>query len=135
MIAKKEILNAAFPDGPIRNIIARITDKWSLLVLYFLEQKEVLRFNDLWRQIPDISQKMLTSTLRHLEEDGLISRELFAEVPPRVEYRLTERGKSLIPHLDALIAWGIKHFGEIITDRDKKQITNNLTNKKERNEL
>ena len=101
---KKEILNAAFPDCPIRNIIARITDKWSLLVLYFLEQKEVLRFNDLWRQIPDISQKMLTSTLRHLEEDGIISRELFAEVPPKVEYRLTERGKSLLPHMDALIA-------------------------------
>ena len=101
---KKEILNAAFPDCPIRNIIARITDKWSLFVLYFLEQKEVLRFNDLWRQIPDISQKMLTSTLRHLEEDGIISRELFAEVPPKVEYRLTERGKSLLPHMDALIA-------------------------------
>ena len=115
---KKEILNAAFPDCPIRNIIARITDKWSLLVLYFLEQKEVLRFNDLWRQIPDISQKMLTSTLRHLEEDGIISRELFAEVPPRVEYRLTERGKSLLPHMDALIAWGIEHFGEIVKDRE-----------------
>ena len=116
---KKEILNAAFPDCPIRNIIARITDKWSLLVLYFLEQKEVLRFNDLWRQIPDISQKMLTSTLRHLEEDGIVSRELFAEVPPRVEYRLTERGKSLLPHMDALIAWGIQHFGEIVMDREK----------------
>ena len=117
-MGKKEILNAAFPDCPIRNIIARITDKWSLLVLYFLEQKEVLRFNDLWRQIPDISQKMLTSTLRHLEEDGIVSRELFAEVPPRVEYRLTERGKSLLPHMDALIAWGIEHFGEIVKDRE-----------------
>ena len=116
---KKEILNAAFPDCPIRNIIARITDKWSLLVLYFLEQKEVLRFNDLWRQIPDISQKMLTSTLRHLEEDGIISRELFAEVPPRVEYRLTKRGKSLLPLMDALFAWGIEHFGEIVKDREK----------------
>ena len=121
---KKEIINATFPDCPIRNIIARITDKWSLLVLYFLEQKEVLRFNDLWRQIPDISQKMLTSTLRHLEEDGIISRELFAEVPPKVEYRLTERGKSLLPHMDALIAWGIEHFGEIVKDRE-----NNTNNK------
>lgn len=116
---KKEILNATFPDCPIRNIISHITDKWSLLVLYTLEQKEVLRFNDLWRQIPDISQKMLTSTLRHLENDGIISRELFSEVPPRVEYRLTERGKSLMPHLDALLGWGINHFGEIINDRKK----------------
>lgn len=117
---KKEILNATFPDCPIRNIISHITDKWSLLVLYTLEQKEVLRFNDLWRQIPDISQKMLTSTLRHLENDGIISRELFSEVPPRVEYRLTERGKSLMPHLDALLGWGINHFGEIIDDRKKR---------------
>lgn len=120
---KKEILNASFPDCPIRNIISHITDKWSLLVLYTLEQQEVLRFNDLWRQIPDISQKMLTSTLRHLEEDGIISRELFAEVPPRVEYRLTERGKSLLPHMDALIAWGIEHFGEIVKDR-KEHLNN-----------
>ncbi|MBO4613674.1 MAG: helix-turn-helix transcriptional regulator [Bacteroidales bacterium] len=118
---KKEIFNATTPDCPIRNIIAHITDKWSLLVLYTLEQNNVLRFNDLWRQIPDISQKMLTSTLRHLEEDGIISRELFAEVPPRVEYRLTKRGMSLLPHLDALIAWGIEHFDEIVKDRNKKK--------------
>ena len=66
MNSKKEIQSATFPDCPIRNVISHITDKWSLLVLYTLEQKEVLRFKDLWRQIPDISQKMLTSTLRHL---------------------------------------------------------------------
>ena len=116
---KKEILNATFPDCPIRNVLSRLTDKWSLLVLYTLEQQEVLRFNDLWRQIPDISQKMLTSTLRHLESDGIISRETFAEVPPKVEYRLTERGLSLMPHLDALIGWGIEHFNDIVNDRRK----------------
>ena len=114
---RKEIRNATFPDCPIRNVISHITDKWSLLVLYTLEQKEVLRFKDLWRQIPDISQKMLTSTLRHLEDDGIIIREVFTEVPPRVEYRLSERGKSLMPHLDALISWGIEHFEEVINDR------------------
>ena len=117
MSNKKEIQNATFPDCPIRNVISHITDKWSLLVLYTLEQKEVLRFKDLWRQIPDISQKMLTSTLRHLEDDGIISREVFMEVPPRVEYRLSERGKSLMPHLDSLLNWGIEHFSDIITDR------------------
>ena len=116
---KKEIQNATFPDCPIRNVLSRLTDKWSLLVLYTLEQHEVLRFNDLWRQIPDISQKMLTQTLRHLEDDGIVSREVFMEVPPRVEYRLTERGKSLMPLLDALISWGIEHFSDIITDRKK----------------
>lgn len=114
---KKEIQNATFPDCPIRNVISHITDKWSLLVLYTLEQKEVLRFKDLWRQIPDISQKMLTSTLRHLEDDGIISREVFMEVPPRVEYHLSERGMSLMPHLDALLTWGLEHFSDIITDR------------------
>ena len=122
---KKEIQNATFPDCPVRNVISRITDKWSLLVLYTLEQKEVLRFKDLWRMIPDISQKMLTSTLRHLEDDGIISREVFTEVPPRVEYRLSERGKSLMPHLDALISWGIEHQESIINDRIKHIKSNN----------
>lgn len=117
MTSKKDIQNTTFPDCPIRNVISHITDKWSLLVLYTLEQNNVLRFNDLWRQIPDISQKMLTSTLRHLEDDGIIIREVFMEVPPRVEYRLSERGKSLMPHLDALLSWGLEHFKDIITDR------------------
>ena len=117
MASKKDIQNTTFPDCPMRNVISHITDKWSLLVLYTLEQNNVLRFNDLWRQIPDISQKMLTSTLRHLEDDGIIIREVFMEVPPRVEYRLSERGKSLMPHLDALLSWGLEHFKDIITDR------------------
>lgn len=114
---KKKILDATFPTCPIRNVISHITDKWSLLVLYTLEQKSVLRFSDLWRQIPDISQKMLTSTLRNLENDGIIVREVFMEVPPRVEYSLSERGKSLMPHLDALISWGLEHFDDIVNDR------------------
>ena len=117
MANKKEIQSATFPDCPVRNVISRITDKWSLLVLYTLEHQEVMRFNDLWRQIPDISQKMLTTTLRHLEDDGIVSREVFVEVPPRVEYCLSERGKSLMPHLDALISWALEHFSDILADR------------------
>lgn len=117
MSNKKEIQSATFPDCPVRNVISRITDKWSLLVLYTLEHQEVMRFNDLWRQIPDISQKMLTTTLRHLEDDGIVSREVFVEVPPRVEYCLSERGKSLMPHLDALISWALEHFSDILADR------------------
>ena len=122
---KKEIQSATFPDCPIRNVISHITDKWSLLVLYTLEQKEVLRFKDLWREIPDISQKMLTSTLRKLEDDGIVSHEVFTEVPPRVEYRLCERGQSLMPHLDALISWGLEHQNSILKDRTKHSTSNN----------
>ena len=124
MANKKEIQSATFPDCPVRNVISRITDKWSLLVLYTLEHQEVMRFNDLWRQIPDISQKMLTTTLRHLEDDGIVSREVFVEVPPRVEYRLAERGKSLMPLLDSLLIWGIEHFSDIITDRKNHSRSN-----------
>lgn len=115
---RNEIINATFPDCPVRNVISHITDKWSLLVLYTLEQNKVLRFNELWRKIPDISQKMLTAVLRNLERDGIVSREIFMEVPPRVEYRLTGRGESLMPHLDALLAWGMEHFDDIIEDRE-----------------
>ena len=122
---KKEIHSATVPDCPIRNVISHITDKWSLLVLYTLEQQEVLRFKDLWREIPDISQKMLTSTLRKLEDDGIVSREVFTEVPPRVEYRLSERGQSLMPHLDALISWGLEHQNSILKDRTKHSTSNN----------
>jgi len=122
---KKEIHSATVPDCPIRNVISHITDKWSLLVLYTLEQKEVLRFKELWREIPDISQKMLTSTLRKLEDDGIVSREVFTEVPPRVEYRLSERGQSLMPHLDALISWGLEHQNSILKDRTKHSKSNN----------
>ena len=124
MSNKKEIQSATFPDCPVRNVISRITDKWSLLVLYTLEHQEVMRFNDLWRQIPDISQKMLTTTLRHLEDDGIVSREVFVEVPPRVEYRLAERGRSLMPLLDSLLTWGIEHFSDIITDRKNHSKSN-----------
>jgi len=122
---KNEIQSATVPDCPIRNVISHITDKWSLLVLYTLEKNEVLRFKDLWRQIPDISQKMLTSTLRHLENDGIVVREVFSEVPPRVEYRLSERGQSLMPHLDALISWGLEHQNSILKDRTKHSKSNN----------
>ena len=102
---------------PIRQILARIADKWSVLVLILLQHNEVYRFKELQRAIPDISQKMLTSTLRTLEEDGLVNRTVYAEVPPRVEYRLTERANTLMPHLDALIGWGKENMEAIMHDR------------------
>lgn len=111
--------NAVFPDCPIRKILARISDKWSLLVIYTLDKSEKgpVRFKELQRQIPDISQKMLTVTLRTLEEDGYVMRTIFPEVPPRVEYVLTERGKSLLPHINALISWALENMEAIISDR------------------
>jgi DNA-binding HxlR family transcriptional regulator len=110
-----------FPDCPIRNILARLCDKWSLLVIYTLNKagKEVMRFKELQREIPDISQKMLTVTLRTLEEDGYITRTVYPEVPPRVEYALTPRTHSLLPHINALISWALENKDTIIEDRKR----------------
>lgn len=113
------IESALFPDCPIRNILARIGDKWSLLVIYTLDksENESVRFKELQRKIPDISQKMLTVTLRTLEEDGYVTRTVYPEVPPRVEYTLTDRAKSLLPHVDSLIGWALENAGAIMKDR------------------
>ena len=118
----KEIRDALFPDCPIRNVLARVGDKWSLLVLYNLQHREPVRFKELQRQIPDISQKSLTQTLRTLEEDGFVSREVFPEVPPRVEYSLTPRALSFLPLVENMINWAKENMEEIIKDR-----TNNIT--------
>lgn len=118
----KEIRDALFPDCPIRNVLARVGDKWSLLVLYNLQHREPVRFKELQRQIPDISQKSLTQTLRTLEEDGFVSREVFPEVPPRVEYSLTARAHSFLPLVENMINWAKENMDEIIKDR-----TNNIT--------
>ena len=113
----KEIRDALFPDCPIRNVLARVGDKWSLLVLYNLQHREPVRFKELQRQIPDISQKSLTQTLRTLEEDGFVSREVFPEVPPRVEYSLTSRALSFLPLVENMINWAKENMEEIIKDR------------------
>ena len=92
------------PTGncPIRDILCRLGDKWSMLVLITLNVNGTMRFSDIQKTISDISQRMLTVTLRTLEADGLVSRTVYAEVPPRVEYQLTETGKTLIPLSRAL---------------------------------
>lgn len=106
---------------PIRNIVARFGDKWSLLVLYNLHTSGRMRFSELHRRMTDISQKMLTSTLRRLEQDGLLSRTVYPQVPPRVEYTLTPRGESLMPHLTSLIGWALENFDAIVSDRNSAQ--------------
>ncbi len=110
-----EILNC-----PIRGVLDRFGDKWSILVLLILGEKQRLRFREINREIgPDISQKMLTVTLRTLEADGLLSREVFPEVPPRVEYEITALGKTLIPHIRSLADWADENMGSIRASREK----------------
>ena len=116
-MVRTEIQNELYPDCPIRNILARISDKWSILVLFTLNQSALMRFNALQKNIPDISQKMLTVTLRTLEEDGFVKRQVYAEVPPRVEYSLTDRAISLLPHINSLIVWAKESMDAILTDR------------------
>lgn len=108
---------------PIRNVLARVGDKWSLLILHALwERREALRFKELQRAIPDISQRVLSATLRRLHEDGLVCRDAFAEVPPRVEYTLTRRGESFYEACRPMLRWAFDHMAEILRDR---QVTDN----------
>ena len=111
-------IKAEYLACPIRQVVSRFGDKWSMLVLYMLHASEtgVLRFNEIRRLMTDCSQKMLSQTLKNLEQSHLVHREVYPEVPPRVEYSLTETGKSLMPTLSALIAWGKEHFNEVVTD-------------------
>lgn len=105
---------------PTRHILDRIGDKWTVLIVGALGE-ESLRFSELRRRIEGISQKMLTQTLRALEEDGLVVRTVYAEVPARVEYRLTEAGHSLRAPLQALEEWSITHLADVLHARTHYQ--------------
>ena len=101
-------IKAQYLACPIRHVVSRFGDKWSMLVLYMLYKSEtgVLRFNEIRKLMSDCSQKMLSQTLKNLEQSHLVHREVYPEVPPRVEYSLTDTGRSLMPVLTDLIAWG-----------------------------
>jgi len=107
------------PACPIREVLDRFGDKWSILIIIILGAEAKMRFNELHKTIGDVSQKMLTTTLRTLEADGLISRKVFPEIPPRVEYELTEMGKSLVPHITSLSAWADEHMPAIKKSRQR----------------
>ena len=111
-------IKAEYLACPIRQVVSRFGDKWSMLVLYMLHTSEtgVLRFNEIRSLMTDCSQKMLSQTLKNLEQSHLVHREVYPEVPPRVEYSLTETGRSLMPAIIALIDWGKEHFDEVVTD-------------------
>jgi DNA-binding HxlR family transcriptional regulator len=98
---------------PTRAILDRIADKWTTLIIGILAQSKSRRFNELKRMIGGISQKMLTQTLRDLERDGLVRRTMFAEIPPRVEYELTDLGKTLCGPIAALTQWAHDHIDEV----------------------
>jgi len=97
---------------PIRDVLDRIGDRWSVLVLKELEGG-TRRFSVLRRAIPDISQRMLAQTVRHLEADGLVSRTVYPTIPPRVDYALTELGRSFLVPLEGLVAWAEAHHATI----------------------
>lgn len=101
MLTKEEL-----PECPVATTVQLIGNKWKLLILRNLMYKGTQRFGDFLKTIPAISKKVLTDDLRALESDGLVDREVFAEVPPRVEYSLTSLGKTLKPVLDAMYEWG-----------------------------
>lgn len=101
-------------DWPIDATLDVIGGKWKPLIIYALND-ETLRFSQLLDRLqPRITQRMLTKQLRQLEEDGLVARKVYAQVPPKVEYSLTETGKSLMPILDQLCEWGYEHMGDRI---------------------
>lgn len=118
MLKPSDIQDVMFPNCPIRNVLARIGDKWSLIVMHSLSTRNrPLRFSELRKDIPDISQKVLTTTLRTLEEDRFVTRTVYAEVPPRVEYRLTERGTSFMDACTPMLQWAIENMVPILKDR------------------
>ncbi|WP_238151697.1 winged helix-turn-helix transcriptional regulator [Kribbella sindirgiensis] len=96
----------------VRQMLDRIGDKWSMLVIAVLEAGP-LRYTDLQREVPGISQRMLTVTVRQLQQDGLVTRTAYAEVPPRVEYALTPTGRSLHHVVTSLITWVADHHSQI----------------------
>ena len=116
-------------DCDFRDMLSRVGDKWSLLVIFILESRSTrrARFSDLKRSIPGISQRMLTATVRNLERDGMLTRHVYAEVPPRVEYELTALGKGLTEPVRGLVSWLQSHWSVIRSARDRfdarKQVT------------
>ncbi|CBG73274.1 helix-turn-helix transcriptional regulator [Streptomyces sp. LBUM 1478] len=127
--------NAAAPDGSalpaactavpvehadfIRQVLERIGDKWTLMVIGSLQGGGVMRYKELQSYIPGISQRMLSRTLAQLHHDGLVSRTAYAEVPPRVEYALTPLGASLNDIVVSMIGWAADHHDEIRRNRER----------------
>jgi len=108
-----------FPGCPVESTLSFLDGKWKGVILYHLLEGGTLRFNELRRRIPAVTQRMLTKQLRELEEAGLLQRTVFPVVPPRVDYKLTTLGMSLEPVVNALRAWGKEH---VICENGRKYV-------------
>ena len=115
---KKDVRNSIIEMCPIRNVVARFGNKWALLVVLVLSENGNVRFNALSRMIPDISPRVLSGTLKTLEADGLVRRKVHPEVPPKVEYSLTETGLSLVPIIVQLTEWAQNNMKTIMANRE-----------------
>ena len=107
---------------PIETCLELLSGKWKPRILWHIHQNEVLRFGALRKKLPGITAKMLTQQLRELENDGLIHREVYPVVPPKVEYSYSEFGQSLRPVLDRIAAWGVEHNGMIVSLLDEQSL-------------
>jgi DNA-binding HxlR family transcriptional regulator len=107
-----------------REILARVGDKWSVYVIHVLGDAGTLRFNELRSRVDGISQRMLTVTLRGMERDGLVTRTVYPEVPPRVEYELTRLGRTLRQLVRGLVEWSSAHLAEVDAARDRYDARN-----------
>ncbi len=117
VLREQNISGQSLAECPVRQVLDQIGDKWSTLMLLALSEK-AYRFGELRRLIPDISQRMLTQTLRDLQRNGLISRTVFPTQPPSVEYRLTPLGQSLMEPVGLLVRWAEKYYGRILSARE-----------------
>lgn len=116
-MTRTTLVDAFDPRCPIRNILARFSEKWGLLVIYILTLHDKARFSDIRKEIPDISARMLSATLNTLVVDGLVERQKFNTVPPRVEYSLSPIGLSLIPYFEAMVGWAKENADVIMEHR------------------
>lgn len=114
---KKEETGSIIEMSPVRNVVARFGNKWALLTVLIIGEQGVVRFNELGRLIPDVSSRVLSSTLRTLEADGFVDRKVYAVVPPKVEYRLTEVGQSLLPLIRQLTEWAQTNMKRVMRHR------------------
>lgn len=119
---KKEIERNCDNDHeecPVKDVLNRVGDKWSMLTVIMLSDHHTLRYNELHNFVKGISQKMLTVTLKTLEADGLVSRKMYPQIPPKVEYKLTPLGESLVVPLMHLYEWANAHMPEIKASRER----------------
>jgi len=121
MIRKEIKKDFDMADCGIRNLLDRVGDKWSLMIMDILGSEGTLRFSELDHKIESISQKMLTVTLKSLETDGLINRKMYPQIPPKVEYSLTELGQTLLPAINMLKKWAVDSMPAILEARSRMQ--------------